>query len=363
MDFYDIYRIASAHGVAFKENLSWWDPGDEYKASIAEYLNPPQITDVQNYRYTCGADELSALSKNLTGKDLLATSGANLSLFPNGSIAILNVLRYLKVRAHCKLLLIVGVPYFSIPLVCKTLRLPYVYAPMDDTGHFHVPPDSMGCDCVWFTNPLYCSGHAFTSDDKAALTKIIASGALCVFDECIAPNKHELVRTLGVHKNTIYLYSPLKSIAVNGIKFAVAISSDDIKEALVTDSDFFTGALSTSVISAVRLFLSKEFDSIFKIRDEHIKRNLALLQGSSLDYNGIFLPNYVFYRHPCPLKSAEKLLGEICREARCCVIPAQASGIHMHIGEFGFRINLLLDGGYIKEKIAKIDTLLSGEKF
>ncbi len=359
-DFYSIYQIASAHNVAFKENLSWWDPGEEYKTKISKYLNLPQIQEVQNYRYTCSVEELSALSRKLTGENLLTSGGMNLSLFPNGSIAILNVLRYLKIRAHCKKLLIVGVPYFSVPLVCQTLGLSYTFSPMEETKQFHVPSSIEDCDCVWFTNPLYCSGHALTSTDLNEVARIIASGKLCIFDECITPNKHELVRVLGAHKNSIYLYSPLKVVAINGIKFSVVVSSDAVKEALVTDSDFFTGALSTSVISAVRLFLSKDYDAILGIRDNHIENNLALLHDLSLDYNGVCLPNYVFYQCTCPL-DVEVALGKVCQIAKCCVIPAQASGIPMHAGEFGFRINLLLDGGYIEDKIMKIQAFLCGK--
>lgn len=366
-DFYDIQRIGLEHGVAFNKNVSWWDAGSEFKAKIREHLNIPLGLDCHDYRYSCKVSEQCALSKKLSGLDLINSEAVGVSLFPNGSLALLNVIRFLKIYAKRKRLLIVGTPYFSVPLVCQSFGLDYEFAPMSFLSQFKISASeilSTNCDCVLFTNPLYCSGIALHSDNRNEVLKVIKSGRLCIFDECIAPNGHELIRTLKPNKNTIYIYSPLKAIAINGIKFSAVVSSNEIREQIVNDSDFFTGSLTVSTISAIKFFLSKNFDSIIDIRREHIKSNLKALRSvldseSKLHFDSIFYTNYVFLQHSCDCDDVERTLGRICKKARCLVIPAQASGISLPPNNFGFRINLLLNSSYIEKKVTVIQEVLT----
>ena len=366
-DFFDIQRIGLEHGVAFNKNISWWDAGSEFKAKIREHLNIPLGLDCHDYHYSCKVSEQCALSKKLSGLDLINSEAVGVSLFPNGSLALLNVIRFLKIYAKRKRLLIIGTPYFSVPLVCQSFGLEYRFAPLPSLDKFRVSAReilSSDCDCVLFTNPLYCSGIALHSDNRNEVLKVIKSGKLCIFDECIAPNGHELIRTLKPNENTIYIYSPLKAIAINGIKFSVVVSSNAIRERIISDSDFFTGSLTVSTISAIKFFLSKNFDSIIDIRREHIKSNLKALRSvldseSKLYFDSIFYTNYVFLQHPCNCDDVGYTLDRVCKKARCLVIPAQASGISLPSNNFGFRINLLLNSDYIKEKVTKIQEVLT----
>lgn len=366
--FYDIQRIGLEHGIKFKENLSWWDAGSEYKALIKGYLNPVLNLNCHDYRYSCDFKLLPLLSRKLAGAGI-ADDAALVSLFPNGSLALLNVIRCLKIYAKCKKLLIVGTPYFGVPLLCQSFGLDYSFVPWVSGNKLKISAKealSSDCDCILFTNPFYCSGIALHSDNRNEVLKVIKSGRLCIFDECITPNGHELIRTLGSHKNTIYIYSPLKAIAINGIKFSAVISSASIRESIINDTDFFTGSLTISTISAIRFFLSKDFDAIIDIRREHIKHNLKALREvmateAKLDFDSIFYTNYVFFQHPCNCDNVGRILRKICKKARCLVIPAQASGITLPPNHFGFRINLLLNSDYIKEKVTKIQMLLTYE--
>lgn len=90
-DFYDIQRIGLEHGVAFNKNISWWDAGSEFKAKIREHLNIPLGLDCHDYHYSCKVSEQCALSKKLSGLDLINSEAVGVSLFPNGSLALLNV--------------------------------------------------------------------------------------------------------------------------------------------------------------------------------------------------------------------------------------------------------------------------------
>lgn len=368
-DFYDIKRIGFEHDVAFNENLSWWDTGSEYKTKIGKHLRPFLDLDCSDYRYSCCFNELCLLSKKLSRQDLVNSSETGICIFLNGSLALLNVIRCLKIYAKRKRLLIIGTPYFSVPLLCQSFGLDYCFFPVVSGSKLKISAKeilSSDCDCILFTNPLYCSGVALHSDNRSEVLKVIKSGRLCIFDECITPNGHELIRTLGSHKNTIYIYSPLKAIAINGIKFSAVISSASIRESIINDTDFFTGSLTISTISAIRFFLSKDFDAIIDIRREHIKHNLKALREvmateAKLDFDSIFYTNYVFFQHPCNCDNVGRILRKICKKARCLVIPAQASGITLPPNHFGFRINLLLNSDYIKEKVTKIQTLLTYE--
>ncbi len=366
--FYDIPRIGLEHNVAFNANLSWWDAGLEYKRKIREYLNIPLNLDCRNYRYSCEFNDLCALYEKLSRIDSSDYGGAEIiSLFPNGSLALLNIIRCLKLYAKCKRLLIVGTPYFSVTLLCQSFGLDYKFAPLPSLSDFKVSASeilSSDCDCVLFTNPLYCSGIALHSDNRNEVLKVIKSGRLCIFDECIAPNGHELIRTLGPRENVIYIYSPMKAIAINGVKFSAVVSSREVGEQIIINSDFFTGSLTVSAISAIKFFLSKDFDAIIDIRREHIKSNLKALRGvldseSKLHFDSIFYTNYVFLQHPCDCGDVGQTLDRICRKAKCLVIPAQASGISLPPNNFGFRINLLLNSDYIKEKVTKIQEVLT----
>lgn len=366
--FYDIQRIGLERNVVFNDNLSWWDAGSEYKMEIQKHLNIPLNLDCHNYRYSGEFNDLCALYKKLSKLDLTAFGDAEVvSLFPNGSLALLNIIRCLKTYAKRKRLLIVGTPYFSVPLLCQSFGLDYSFTPLSSLDEFKVSASeilSSDCDCVLFTNPLYCSGIALHSDNRSEVLKVIKSGMLCVFDECISPNGHELIRTLKTHKNVIYIYSPLKAIAINGIKFSVVISSRAIREQIINDSDFFTGSLTISTISAIKFFLSKGFDAIINIRREHIKSNLNALRSvldssSKLYFDSIFYTNYVFLQHPCNCNDVGQTLDRLCSKAKCLVIPAQASGISLPPSNFGFRINLLLNSSYIEKKVTEIQEVLT----
>jgi hypothetical protein len=182
-----------------------------------------------------------------------------------------------------------------------------------------------------------------------------------VADECLALAGQEIGRELGHHAGFVGIYTPHKTICLNGAKFSVIVFDRSQQAFFDQWSDILCGGLSVSAGLALRHFLSPNFahyDEVFRA-----KTKAALLAAGQLsalcptgeldsDTEGHFVTFYM------PTLSAElgadqEFLWRMASASAAVVIPGTRNHFDPTVG-FCFRINLALDGPAFRGALGRL---------
>lgn len=107
------------------------------------------------------------------------------------------------------------------------------------------------CQCIWLTNPVYCTGTYWEENFINNLNDLIeGTDTLLVIDESLS-EIHRLISPKISSRRCITITSPHKALCTNGIKFSVILFPSQYSQIIDTWSDILTGCLSLSALTAI----------------------------------------------------------------------------------------------------------------
>lgn len=324
-------------------NLSYWNPSNAYTDMMLKELTPQSIKGLFDYVYTYDIpiETRDAIIEKLTGKH---SNTQMCMLLPNSTISIVNVINYLKLNKYRRLF-ILQPSYFSVEETCKLSELEIVKIPFESNCMF---PDEIyeanERDAIWITSPIYSTNCILEQSIIQSINKLTSNNRLVIVDESLNINGFETIRNLQPNKFLFGIYSPHKSLFLNGFKFSAIIcdkSNDDFLEQWV---DVIGGALPGSCINAIEHFLSPNYDLCkqkaqmwFKQSKSIITQVLNHYPFAKIDtiqsvgsYATIYIPDI-------PLDSIS-FIKEMISETAVSIIPGFLNGNP----NCSFRINLSL---------------------
>jgi histidinol-phosphate/aromatic aminotransferase/cobyric acid decarboxylase-like protein len=242
-------------------NVSHWDPSEEFQRDMLPHLDVPPLASAINYSFSYQIAQMRSVLKKLGGN-----AEVHYGLFtPSCTSSILCVLDWLESR-RVRRMIVVCPAYFSLFHAAHRfgIELRQVYMKRQ-SGEFVLPMHNSRfwrqTGTLWITNPVYGAGTYLSADDVAFLSKLLRDGWTVIVDECLVLPGRELSRTLGAHPNFVGIYSPHKSVCVNGIKFCLALFHSKYCEYFERWCDIWYGGLGCSSLVAITHFLSGNFDS------------------------------------------------------------------------------------------------------
>lgn len=171
-------------------------------------------------------------------------------------------------------------------------------------------------------------------------------GKYIIADESLCISGHELIRKLGKYNNFIGIYSPHKSVCINGNKFSVITYAQE-ENLLFNDWVVaLSGNLLVSNAIAVNHYLSDDYEIYSQTFNHEIHSRFSNLKDFlgkyDVDYdykaNGYLVTLY-FHNISGNKGYDKKFLKELIYNTSATMIP----GIRNHFGtnlDFCFRINL-----------------------
>ncbi len=345
------HKVEQDYGIHIP-NVSYWDSSPDFQKYMTRVLVLPPQSLPWNYYYSYSIskeDRLQVLKHlGVQTQQLKTTMGL---LLQSSTIAIVNLINLLIHFKHERLC-ILQPAYFSVASCCSMLSLKYGTEQITFTnGKPKIPINKImegGYDSIWITSPIFCTGYY---PDKSMLKDIDflkSLGMTLIFDESLALPGKELVRSFPVDQKTFAIYSPHKSIAMNGLKFAVIVCNIFYEDFLEQWVDVFSGALSASNRDAVLHYITSNYLEkcypAYKAYINNTRRFISniieqypfasMLSTTEGHYINIFLE----------LKVKEKIdllkfLNDIIHKCLASFIPASLNGFDSSQG-FGFRINL-----------------------
>jgi aspartate/methionine/tyrosine aminotransferase len=338
-----IERYTATYGVK-PFNLSHWDPSAEWKANFTG-VQLSTTKDVIDYIYSEFLNVHPRIQQRLG-----IGAGKSSFLANNGTTGIACALNYVK-RLGAREIHVVSPSYYAVDHQAKVLGLELTrsFLCRDENG-FHLPsslaalpPGAM----VWITNPVFCTSVYYSHSDLELLRNLLAAGVWIFADECLAMHGRELSRELGHFERFVGIYTPHKSVCVNGMKFAVIVGPPDAHSAFQEWSDVFAGGLAVSTKIAAKHFLSNHYGRY----QQHVRESLVdrlqavrrLLSGfadlqSDQATDGHFIMCYAQFVD-AELARDEDFLWELMSASGSIIYP----GIRNHFDPawgFCFRINL-----------------------
>lgn len=343
-------------------NVSHWDPSAPFAAKLTGALELDHRGDPLAYIYSYGLDSRETLLRRLgfdpERKACLVT--------PSGTVSILCAVNWLAARERKKFS-VLGPFYFSVLHQARQLGLSVNKQFMQRRdGHYQLPADpgwiaAPPNEAVWLTAPVYCTGTPLVEHDRQRLREFLEHGGILVADECLAASGMELGRELGEYPGFIGIYSPHKSVCLNGLKFSVIVFDREHETFFEQWADVLYGGLSLSTIVAIRHFLSDNFRLYAERFTEEVGLALAFVkQAAGRCPRGEFDRNpsghLVTFYLPHVIANAgndEGFLWNLCHSSSTIVIPGLRNHFDPAVG-FCFRINLALDGSQFRGGIARL---------
>lgn len=284
----DIDSIEETYRKAFGVdafNISNWNSSNEFKKSIIDNLSLQN--EIDNLDYIFSYEQTDTTINHILKK--LGFSSKMATLFTHsGSASIFNVLNLLKMNGVKKLIILCPV-YFTVIHGCEILNIDYdlVYLQRENNRYIFDEKffEANGNKTIayWITNPIYCTGVYYTGEQINLFKKIsennyiIIDESLCMLGCFIGPKIES--------KNMIGLYSPHKSICMNGIKFSLAVTNINFQNQFDAWSDVLCGCLSCSNQIAINHFISNNFVQYKKAFDEKVAYNFKKLRTLMDIYN------------------------------------------------------------------------------
>jgi len=335
------------HGAS-PVHLSHWDPARAYREVLNSALRLPRGEDAFRYWFTYEMQEL----KSAVGQRLALTPGSGVRLFTNSStvstIAVVHWLRNVGVRR----MVILAPFYFSVLRACDALGVACEIVPLTrhfdgDSTRYRIPtqlPIGDG-DCLWVTNPVYSSG-GYISGARDELSSI-ADGTFVVLDETLSDSSLGLAQTLSSNSRIVALHSPHKGLNINGVKFSCVIGTEDCQDHLDQWSDVLTGGLAASAVTAIRHFLSPNFETCCKefrsfTRVAHLRLRQICNSSGAARFDDWESGNFVACYSPLidgGIGFSSERMNDLVEKTASIVFPTACSFADPAWG-FGFRLNL-----------------------
>ena len=331
-------------------NLSYWNSGSDYKAQIKKILKLEGEQDIFDYHYYFPEDIKGKIAQKLgfPAEDCKKAFFHALSQ-STLSIAVITVLlSKMKVKLG-----IVAPVYFSVLDCCDDLKVPYrifdgFLPDLKETFDENVLLKS-DCGAFWFTSPVNsCSIH-FSQKVKDTIQKLLDAEKIVILDESLTVNSKELTRTFGVQEKLIYIYSPHKSLGLQGIKFSALIAHKKYYDEINSLNDSFGGSLNYSCQQGISHFTSQNFDECLSVYNQFWRDNLSAVRKILASYSFVSVPQDIFGHYAIIFvdgtiddRAFVDAMKNLMKEKGYFVYPGSMQGFGSK-QRFCFRINLLLD--------------------
>lgn len=328
-------------------NVSDWNPSYEFKSEICEILAENYTIDNIDYifSYTQSWDR-----KNDVLNRLGFNANSSILFTHSGSASILNCINFLHSK-NINRLVILCPAYFTVFYACKIYGIECikVYLNRNDYGYnidYSILLKYKSKNTAfWITNPVYCTSVYYKSN-MIEIFKSLLETNIVVFDENLCVSSKELSWQLGRYDNFVGIYSPHKSICINGNKFSVVIASKGYQDFFDAWSDVLCGCLSTGNDIAISHYLSDNFskyNSAFLNRIIHNKfniENICKTEGVDFDEESYgYLITVFFQNINANIGINIKFIEDIMFNTGIRFIPGKRNHFCDNMG-FCFRINL-----------------------
>jgi hypothetical protein len=188
-----------------------------------------------------------------------------------------------------------------------------------------------------------------------------------VADEALAQVPTDMARVLGGHRRFIGLYTPHKSICMNGLKFSLIAFHKEHEGTFEQWADILAGGLGLSALAAVEHFLSPEFDR-YRVKFLALTKAAAdfntdlvqrLAPSASLDVGAIGHFGTVYFPQlAASLGNDLSFLSKLTDATGGIVIPGSRSGFDPAFG-FCFRLNFGQDSTIFRSTLGRIYRFLT----
>jgi len=358
-------EFTARHGYA-PVNVSYWDPGDPYRATIAPLLLDDSRSNLIDYIFSDDVQPLGAVVKAL-GFDPDRYESVITS---NGTTAISLLMHYFGARANITIRFL-GPVYFSAVHLARRLNIPHVIDPLIwDDGRFSLRQTLelhplLNGSVLWITNPIYGTGVQLSQEDIDVIRNHAKDGVTVVFDEAYAIEEQRIGPSLCPPATMFGIYSPQKSINVNGLKFATLVTPLESATALHQLTDIVCGGLTPSNRAAIKHYLSPSYAAL--VAESH-----RFVQCAKLRLNAL-VPPYLrtislnaagpFITVNNPAVSAERgwdlsFLRRMADETGATFIPTCRNWMSADTG-LGFRVNLCQSSEHFWQALGRLCDVLT----
>jgi aspartate/methionine/tyrosine aminotransferase len=357
------------HGIA-PVNVSHWNPSNEFLQNLQTRVPPSPIlnplTSLQTcdpipYRYSQGLPSTEAVLSKLG----FSADRVGALITENGTTSISTVANWLKLNGVTEVTLLTPY-YYATSYSLRRLGLSVREIALERTagGAYRLPGDlaMQSHQTLWVTNPVYSTGLYSLEASCDLLRRIADAGTIVVADESLALRPTAIARCLGGHDNFVGIYTPHKSICMNGVKFSIVVVHPRHQATLEDWAEVLSGGLSLSAIIAIQHFVSSSIDGyresfsqlMRRTRDWHVDLvdgfdgTVKLDAGSEGHFVMAYVPGLI-----AKLGSRIDFLAEILQETGCILVPGFHSGFPERSG-FCFRINLARDSEAFRDALRRL---------
>ena len=348
-------------------NLSFWNPGEEYKTYMSERITVPMEQELYDYVYSYTMDVTKPFLARLGAGD---QNDVERTFTTSSTISIahaVNLMRLGGLRRLC----ILTPSYFSVEKCCRAFGLEHEAIPLiRDSAGWRVPVKRIlegGFDALWVTSPIYGTGEEFSDEMLDDIRRLRDEhGLFVVFDESLALPGQELVRRVDIDDASVFIYSPHKAISVNTRKFSAIVYHTQYLDAIEDWTEVLGGSLPRSCVGAIYHYLSDNYHDVCvpAYRDFVLRREadlasvLAKFPWAYVMPNGSGHYRTVFMNMSSPDDGrVVELIDRVHEKTGYLFYPGTITGFPREFG-LSFRVNLLLDRANIIDGLGSVLSVL-----
>lgn len=343
-------------------NVSHWNPSADFIKKLTPILRFSHESDPLSYLFSEVMDNrkdvLLKLGFDPTTKECLIT--------PNGTISMIGAINWAAAAGFTEIAIACPV-YFAALHQARilSLRTHKHYMSRRD-GRYYLPSDLVdpgrASMPMLITNPVFSTGVSLAEEDVQRLCRHMDAGGVIIADECMAPPGTELGPGLAKHhEGFIGIYSPHKSVSMNGIKFSALVFDRSYLRFFQNWGDVIHGGLSVSASMAVKHYLSDNFDDYCKAFEIETSQALHFVRRTVSEHPGAEIDREIsgqlamIYRPDLPvdydLDSA--FVADMMRNTGGTLISGRRSHFDPTIGA-SFRVNLTIDSPQFRATLVRI---------
>lgn len=166
--------------------------------------------------------------------------------------------------------------YFSVYESFKILNFDVKCINYKYDGKYHIPFDLIEKDTeiIWITQPVFSTG---TYIDDSELQELFAMPQIIICDGSMCDTINNLPNFAINCKKNILLFSPQKTIGLNGIKFCYILCNSIIAQKIEDWGDVVSGGLLSSSVMAIKHYLSKNYTSCLNAHNNYIYKSHSII--------------------------------------------------------------------------------------
>ena len=350
-------------------NLSYWNSGSDYKKKLAEKIKLCEKSDLFDYQYFFPDRIKRDLARKLGFSDQ-AYENSFFAPLSQSTLSIVTLAIFLK--KYGKKVGIIEPVYFSAQSCFDDLAIPYRLfgGYMENINSTFDAEELLQSDCTafWFTSPVNSCSIYFTEKVTKGIQKILDAGKMVILDESLCVNGFELSRVFGAQENLIYIYSPHKTLGLQGIKFSYIVVHKKYYDDIDSLEDIYGGSLNYSCQEGAEHFVSKNFDDCLKVYNTFWQKNLLKVKALVKDYDFVRIPPETFGHYamlfidrPVDDKNFLEAMKQLMKDTGYFVYPGIMQGFRSEKGLY-FRVNMLLNTDDIEKGLKTVLDFIKNKK-